>query len=123
MEWVHRYWDKKSRARRHVIAYIWGGIELDEDFSEVIDKKMSSSFKVKLFPILLECCKDAIESLSTDKKTKRWVPSRSNLCINCNESHEAREFFDGILETALIQFEQSEEFDKLLKENNYLVEE
>lgn len=123
MEWVHRYWDKESRARRHVIAYIWGGIALDEEFSEVIDKKMSPLFKEKLFPILLECCEEALQRLSQDKKTKQWLPSQSDLCINCNESHEAREFFDAILETVLIQFEESEEFKNLLKENDFAIDE
>ena len=118
-EWIHRDWDNDANARRHVISYHWGGIELDEEFNKMITKKMNSYFKEKMFPVLLECCKESLQLLSTDKKNKHWLPSVSNLCINCNESHESREFFDAILESMLIQFENSDEFEDLLKKNGY----
>ena len=118
-EWVHRNWDNEKKARRHVISYHWGGIDLDEEFHEIIIKKMNSRFKEKMFPVLLECCQETLKLLSEDKKNKHWLPSDSNLCVNCNESHEAREFFDAILETMLVQFEESDEFNNMLKKKGY----
>lgn len=119
IEWIHRDWDNDAGARRHVISYHWGGIELEEEFQEIITKKMNSYFKEKMFPVLLECCKETLQELSGDKKNKHWLPSVSSICVNCNESHEAKEFFDAILESMLIQFENSSEFENLLKENDY----
>lgn len=119
MEWVHRDWDKKVGARRHVLAYHWGGFQINEDFYEVIIKKMDPIFQEKLFPILLELCNESYEIISNDKKNKHWLPSKSNVCTICEESHEAIEFFSSVLQTLIFEFEQSDMFSKLLKDKKF----
>lgn len=114
---AHRYYDPEAQARRYTLAPIWGGIMLNDNFYSETKEKMIGYIKKRLFPIFEEYLKKVMEDFSDNVTTKKWLPQagKKNFCKKCRASHEAEEFFDSILDVAILEFVESENFEKLLQ--------
>jgi len=118
--WVHRHYDKESQAQRNTLAIQWGEVELDDKFSSIVENKMKSYIKKEFFPIILDFYKKVLTEFSADEKNKKWLPSSgtANLCKKCDTNHEADEFFYGLLQEVIFEFNDSDvflDFQKKLK--------
>lgn len=119
-ERIHRYYDPEVEAQRHAIGLIWGGVYIDEKFDKVVVEKEKNYVKKNLYPSFLAFIKKALNDLE-DSETKKWLPSSgsANICKRCHESHEADEFFSTLLDIAVGEFLDSDEYKEFLKQNGF----
>ena len=120
-EWIHRYYDPEVQAQRNATGLIWGGVFIDEKFDKAVVEKEKNYIKKNLFPSFLSFIKKAMNDLSEDSTTKKWLPSAgsTNLCKRCHESHEADEFFSTLLDVIVGEFLDSDEYKEFLKQNDF----
>jgi hypothetical protein len=121
---VHRYFDNKAGAQRNAIGWIWGGNFVDPGYSNAVTSRLSPYMKRILFPVMLKYIQEAAEVLAEDAETKKWVPrvGPSEHCKRCHISHEANEFFSSLLDIALDEFTDSDEFKEYFERAGFGVE-
>lgn len=116
IEWVHRYWDNEKQANRSVLADIAGQVDINEDFSKVVEDNMSSHIEKNIFPIFEEFLEKTMEMLIANPKIKKWLPDhgKSSYCKKCKVNHEAEEFVDCLIGISSSLFINSDNFSKIM---------
>ena len=122
LTWVHRHYDKEAQGQRNTLAIPWGEVELVEAFSEIVEDKMKRYIKKEFFPIILDFYKKAFNEFSADEKNKKWLPTvgKSGLCKKCHSNHEADEFFYSLIQEAIFEFNESDEFLDFQKKYSFI---
>lgn len=120
MEWVHRYYDPESQARRYVIKLLAGFDtinDIDENFYESVIKKEEEFIGNVVLPPLQKFIERTMKDLDQDPETKRWLPQTSGFCKECHRNHEAIEFFSSLLYIAVEEFLDKDKFiEKIVEE-------
>lgn len=118
---VHRYYDQDAQAQRNAIGVVWGGSYIDEQFDNAIVDKEKSYIKRNLSQAFFSYIKKVMNDLNEDPAIKKWLPRAGpkSLCPRCRESHEADEFFSSVLDIAVGEFLDSDEFTEFLKQNDF----
>jgi hypothetical protein len=112
LEWVHRYYDRESEARRYVIKFVAGFDaidDIDETFYESVIEKEEKFIANRISPQLQEFIKRTMNDLRQDPETKQWLP-QSGFCKECHINHEAVEFVSSLLYIAVEEFLDKDEF-------------
>ena len=125
MEWVHRYYDTEEQANRSVLADIAGQVDINEDFSKVIEENMSRYIEKKLFPVYEEFLEKTTQMLNDNPKIKKWLPDhgKNSYCKKCKINHEATEFVDCLIGITSLLFIGSDNFTEIMKKKKFADEE
>lgn len=112
---------KGERAKKYFIRNIIGFAAFDEDFVDDLEEKASSRLK-DMIPVLLNYIEEMYEMFEKDQELKEWVPVKSSdsHCPNCEQSHEAENFFRAILYYACDFLTSRKEYADLLLRNGYM---
>lgn len=118
---VHRYYDREAEAQRHTLAMVWGGSVIEESFYDKVVEKEGSYIKKNLNPVFMDYVKKVMKDLAEDPVDNKWLPSGTSegLCKRCRTSHEAEEFYSCVIDIALKEFINSDEFEKFMRENGF----
>ena len=126
VEWLHKYYDndKKVEANRYCIGIQRDEIDIDEDFDEIIVKLQGKYIQEILFPKFETLLEQSLDGLNNDNDNKVWLPKdgEKEYCKRCRISHEAEEFFSSILEIAISEYLESEQFKKFVIKNKFAEE-
>jgi len=121
IQWVHRYYDNEEQANRSVLADIAGQVNINEDFSKVIEDNLSSHIEKKLFPVYEEFLEKTMQMLNDNPKIKKWLPDhgKSSYCKKCKINHEATEFVDCLFSISSLLFIDSDNFVEIMKKKKF----
>jgi len=74
---------------------------------------------------IMKAFRDAYEQFSTKRGLQKFLPTKqTNICPNCQRSHEAMEFFYATLLRSIdLMITESDEFKKFLREIGYASDE
>jgi hypothetical protein len=118
--------EKKSRGERRK-RYVcergtWGKYGIDPEFDVVL--KMSGALDratEETSQPMMEAFKKVYDEFNSKKELRGYLPTKdTNICPNCNRSHEAMEFFYAVLLRSMdLMITESEEFKDFLVERGY----
>ena len=114
--------NKGDRKKRFVCERsTWGKYGIDEEFDMTLKltgvlETVTEEMRVPLMKVLLE----VYEQFNTKKELQKFLPSKANICPNCQRSHEAMEFFYAtVLRTIDLIITESDEFKRFLIDKGY----
>jgi DNA-binding transcriptional regulator GbsR (MarR family) len=119
--------NRGDRKKRFVCEKgTWGKYGIDKEFDAAL--KMSgtlSSMTEELRQPILKIFKELLNEFNRTKEMKQFLPTQNtNICPNCQRSHEAMEFFyASLLRTIDLMITESDEFKKFLVERGYASDE
>ena len=117
---------KGERKKRFVCERsTWGKYRIDQDFDAAL--KMSGILERitdEMRQPIMNALKDAYEQFGATKELQRFVPTKqTNICPNCQRSHEAMEFFYAtLLRSVDLMITDSDDFKKFLVDKGYATE-
>lgn len=119
--------EKGERKKRFVCERgTWGKYGIDEEFDAVIKvngiiEKIANDLRQPI----METFNDIYEKFSSKKELNQFLPTKdTNICPNCQRSHESMEFFYAILLRSIdLMITESKEFKEFLIEKGYAYEE
>ncbi|HET6588980.1 MAG: hypothetical protein AB7V56_16510 [Candidatus Nitrosocosmicus sp.] len=119
--------EKGERKKRFVCERgTWGKYGIDEGFDAVIKvngiiEKIANDLRQPI----METFNDIYEKFSSKKELNQFLPTKdTNICPNCQRSHESMEFFYAILLRSIdLMITESKEFKEFLIEKGYAYEE
>ncbi len=119
---------KQERRKRYVCEKrTWGKYGIDKEFEVALDvEDIMNYFLIELKEPIIKVLESVYREFNQKKQLRRFVPIKepSNICPNCNRSHEAMEFFYAILMRFIDTFiSESEEFKEFLMREGYAEEE
>jgi len=113
----------KKNQDRKTLLYLsgsWGTQDLWEDFSSLMNEKFGPYVMKEVRPVLIEFFKKAID-MTSDKDFRDWLPKGSQYCPECGKDHQAEEFFNALVNYAMLVVRSSSyEWFKTLLENRYV---
>jgi hypothetical protein len=122
--------EKKSRGdrkKRFVCEKgTWGKYGIDRDFDATLRMSgMLTHMTEELRLPIIKIFKELYNEFNRTKELQRFLPtSKTNICPNCQRSHEAMEFFyASLLRTVDLMITESDEFKKFLIERGYASDE
>ena len=119
--------DRRDRKKRFVCARgTWGKYRIDEEFDAAIKLEgLYESMMEMLLEPILRILKEVFDDFSHKKELQKFLPTKdTNICPNCQISHEAMEFcYATLLRTIDLIITDSSEFKKFLISKGYAAEE
>jgi hypothetical protein len=117
---------KAERKRRFVCERgTWGKYVIDKEFDAALNvNELLDSITNELKEPIMRVLRDTYDQFNAKRVLQRFLPTRNtNICPNCQRSHEAMEFFYAtILRTIDLMITESEDFKKFLLERDYAKE-
>ncbi len=129
LEYVFLYPREKKRKGERKKRFVcerstWGKYRIDQEFDAALRvsgilEKMTGEMREPVTRAL----QGAFEQFRT-KELQRFIPTKqTNICPNCQRSHEAMEFFYAMLLRSIdLMITESEDFKKFLIEKGYATE-
>lgn len=115
--------EKGERRKRFVCERgTWGKYGIDKEFDTVI--KINGILEATMKDIrqpIMKTFKEIYDKFSSKKELQQFLPTKdTNICPNCQRSHESMEFFYAILLRSIdIMITESTEFKEFLVEKGY----
>ena len=114
---------KGERMKRFVCERsTWGKYGIDEEFDAALRVSgLLDNIAEELRVPVMKALKGAYEQFSTKKELQKFLPTKqTNICPNCQRSHEAMEFFYATLLRSIdLMITESDEFKKFLVDIKY----
>ncbi len=115
--------EKGERKKRFVCERgTWGKYGIDKEFDTVIKINgiTETIMKDMRLPIM-KTFEEIYEKFSSKKELQQFLPTKdTNICPNCQRSHESMEFFYAILLRSIdLMITESKEFKEFLIEKGY----
>jgi len=118
--------EKKARGER-MKRFVcerstWGKYGIDEEFDAALRVSgLLDSITEEMRVPVMKALKVAYEQFSTKKELQKFLPTKqTNICPNCQRSHEAMEFFYATLLRSIdLMITESDEFKKFLVDIKY----
>ncbi len=131
LEYVFLYpREKKGRGERRkrfvCERSTWGKYGIDEEFDAALKVSgLLESITEEMRVPIMKAFREAYEQFSAKKELQKYIPTKqTNICPNCQRSHEAMEFFYAtLLRTIDLMITESDEFKKFLIDRGYASEE
>jgi hypothetical protein len=130
LEYVFLYpREKKGKERRKRFVCergTWGKYGIDGEFDAALKVSgLLESITEELRQPVMKAFAHVYEEFSTKKQLQKFLPRKeSNICPNCQRSHEAMEFFYAtLLRTVDLMVTESDEFKKFLVLKGYASDE
>lgn len=118
--------EKGDRKKRYVCERgTWGKYGIDEEFDATLRAEGSlDNVNYHLRQPIMKVFKDIFDDFSSKSRLQKYLPTKNtNICPNCQRSHEAMEFFYAILLRSVdLMITESDEFTKFLKDRGYASE-
>lgn len=114
---------KGERRKRYVCERsTWGKYGIDQEFDMLL--KVSGVLETVTEDMrqpMMKAFREVYEQFSASKELRKYLPTKeTNICPNCNRSHEAMEFFYAIMLRSLdLMITESDEFKKFLIDRGY----
>jgi len=117
---------KTERKRRFVCERgTWGKYVIDREFDAALKVNgLFESIAHELKEPIMKVLRETYDQFSAKRELQRFLPTRNtNICPNCQRSHEAMEFFYAtILRTIDLMITESDDFKKFLLDRGYAKE-
>jgi len=114
---------KGERKKRFVCERsTWGKYRIDQEFDAALSVSgILERITDEMRQPVMNALKDAYEQFSSTKGLQRFIPTKqTNICPNCQRSHEAMEFFYATLLRSIdLMITESEDFKKFLVDRGY----
>lgn len=118
---------KGERRKRFVCERsTWGKYGIDDEFDATLKVSgLLESITEEMRLPIMKALREAYEQFSTKRGLQKFLPTKqTNICPNCQRSHEAMEFFYATLLRSIdLMITESDEFKKFLKDIGYASEE
>ncbi len=118
---------KGERRKRFVCERgTWGKYRIDQEFDSALRTSgILERITDEMRQPVTRALQDAYEQFAKSKELQRFLPSKeTNVCPNCQRSHEAMEFFYATLLRSIdLMITESEEFKKFLADRGYATKE
>lgn len=118
---------KGERSKRFVCERsTWGKYGIDEEFDTMLKVSgLLESITEEMHVPMMKAFKEVYEQFSTKKELQKFLPTKqTNICPNCQRSHEAMEFFYATLLRSIdLMVTESDEFKKFLVDIRYASDE
>jgi hypothetical protein len=117
---------KSERKKRFVCERgTWGKYAIDKEFDAALKvNELLESVTYELKEPIIKALKDTYDKFSTKRELQRFLPTRNtNICPNCQRSHEAMEFFYATVLRAIdLMITESDDFKRFLLDKGYATE-
>ena len=117
---------KGERKKRFVCERsTWGKYRIDQEFDAALSVSgILERITDEMRQPVMNALKDAYEQFSATKGLQRFIPTKqTNICPNCQRSHEAMEFFYATLLRSIdLMITESEDFKKFLVDRGYAMD-
>ncbi len=118
---------KGERSKRFVCERsTWGKYGIDEEFDALLKLSgLLESITEEMKLPVMKAFRHMYEQFSTKKELQKFLPTKqTNICPNCQRSHEAMEFFYATLLRSIdLMITESDEFKKFLVDMKYASDE
>ena len=118
---------KGERKKRFVCERsTWGKYGIDDEFDATLKVSgLLESITEEMRVPIMKAFREAYEQFSTKRGLQKFLPTKhTNICPNCQRSHEAMEFFYATLLRSIdLMITESDEFKKFLRDIGYASEE
>jgi DNA-binding transcriptional ArsR family regulator len=118
---------KGERRKRFVCERsTWGKYGIDKEFDAALKVSgLLESITEEMRQPLMKALREVYDQFSAKRELQRFLPTRqTNICPNCQRSHEAMEFFYATLLRSIdLMITDSEEFKKFLVGKGYASDE
>ena len=104
----------------------WGKYGIDEEFDTLLRVSgLLDSITEEMRVPVMKAFRHMYEEFSAKKELQKFLPTKqTNICPNCQRSHEAMEFFYATLLRSIdLMITESDEFKKFLVDIKYASEE
>ncbi|MGI0048628.1 MAG: hypothetical protein ACREAW_03725, partial [Nitrososphaera sp.] len=131
LEYVFLYpREKKSKGERRkrfvCERSTWGKYGIDQEFDAMLKVSgLLESIKEEMHVPMMKAFREVFDQFSTKKELQKFLPTKqTNICPNCQRSHEAMEFFYATLLRSIdLMITESDEFKKFLVDIRYASDE
>jgi len=117
---------KGERKKRFVCERsTWGKYRIDQDFDSALRVSgILERITDEMRQPVMNALKDAYDQFGATKELQRYIPTKNtNICPNCQRSHEAMEFFYATLLRSIdLMITDSEDFKKFMVSRGYATE-
>jgi hypothetical protein len=118
---------KGERRKRFVCERsTWGKYGIDQEFDAMLKVSgLLESITEEMHVPIMKVFREVYEQFSTKKELQKFLPTKqTNICPNCQRSHEAMEFFYATLLRSIdLMITESDEFKKFLVDIRYASDE
>lgn len=118
---------KGERRKRFVCERsTWGKYGIDDEFDAMLKVSgLLESITEEIRIPVMKVFREVYEQFSTRRELQKFLPAKqTNICPNCQRSHEAMEFFYATLLRSIdLMITESDEFKKFLIERAYASDE
>ena len=115
--------EKGERRKRFVCERgTWGKYGIDKEFDTVIKiNGITETIMRDMRLPIMKTFEEIYEKFSSKKELQQFLPTKdTNICPNCQRSHESMEFFYAILLRSIdLMITESKEFKEFLIEKGY----
>lgn len=104
----------------------WGKYGIDDEFDATLRVSgLLESITEEMRAPVMKVFREVYEQFSTKRELQKFLPTeQTNICPNCQRSHEAMEFFYAILLRSIdLMITESDEFKKFLVDIKYASDE
>jgi hypothetical protein len=119
--------DRKERRKRFVCERsTWGKYGIDEEFDATLKVSgLLESITEQMRAPVMKTFQEVYGQFSAKRELQKFLPTKqTNICPNCQRSHEAMEFFYAILLRSIdLMITESDEFKKFLVDIKYASDE
>lgn len=119
--------DRRERRKRFVCERsTWGKYGIDDEFDVTLRVSgLLESITEEMRAPVMKAFREVYEQFSTKRELQKFLPTKqTNICPNCQRSHEAMEFFYAILLRSIdLMITESDEFKKFLIDIKYASDE
>jgi hypothetical protein len=130
LEYVFLYPREKKRKGERKKRFVcerstWGKYRIDQEFDAALRVSgILEKITDEMRDPVMRALQDAYEQFGTHKELSRFIPTKqTNICPNCQRSHEAMEFFYATLLRSIdLMITESEDFKKFLVDKGYATE-
>lgn len=118
---------KGERSKRFVCERsTWGKYGIDEEFDAMLKVSgLLESITEEMRMPVMKAFREVYRQFSTKKELQKFLPTKqTNICPNCQRSHEAMEFFYATLLRSIdLMVTESDEFKRFLVDIKYASDE
>ena len=115
--------EKGERRKRFVCERgTWGKYGIDKEFDTVIKiNRITETIMMDMRLPIMKTFEEIYDKFSSKKELQQFLPTKdTNICPNCQRSHESMEFFYAILLRSIdLMITESKEFKEFLIEKGY----
>lgn len=119
--------NKGERKKRYVCERgTWGKYGIDEEFDAALKVEgLLENITEDLRVPIMKTFKMVFDEFNSKRSLQKFLPTKNtNICPNCQRSHEAMEFFYATLLRAIdLMVTESDEFSKFLRDRGYAADE